>query len=240
MALPKLEHPTFKVTVPSTKAKLTFRPYTVKEQKVLLMLKESSTPDEVVESLKSLISSCCIEKVNTNKLAYFDIEYIFLKIRAASVGEVATVSYKCNNIVEGEKCGTVTNLNIDLNQIEVDQSGVKSREISVTKDITLTMNYPNLESAKLILDYRTTGNIDQLISAIVNDIKDVTEQDKLYEDFNTEELQEFVNSMSVDTFDKILDFYISCPTVKKEVEFTCNKCKYTEKLTLSGIQDFFA
>ena len=239
MALPKLNHPTIDVKIPSTKEKATFRPYTVKEQKILLMLKESSSPEEIVQVLKNLISSTCVGKINPEKLAYFDIEYLFLKIRAFSVGEKTQVNYKCNNVVEDSTCGSVTPIDIDISDIEVDFSGVVPQEIQVGKDIVIKFRYPSIESANWILDYRTNNNFDSLIKAIVSDVTLVKDSDSIYDDFTQEELTEFVNSLPLEAFDKVLQYYISCPTVKKKVNFKCKKCGYSEDIILSGIQDFF-
>ena len=172
MALPKLNHPTFELTIPSTKEKVKFRPYTVREQKVLLMMKESSEQEEIVQSLKDLIESCSQTKINANKFAYFDIEYIFLKLRAFSVGEISTLSYKCNNLkADGSKCSEITSMDIDLREIEVTFDGVKEKRIPIENGLYLLMNYSNLESAKYIADYRSTNNLESFLNAIAIDVK---------------------------------------------------------------------
>ena len=112
MALPKLNHPTFDVKIPSTNKVYTFRPYTVKEQKILLMLQGSTDPEELYKTVKELIGATCVGAINIDKLAYFDIEYLLLRLRAKSVGEISKLSYKCNNIVEGAPCST--NVDIDI------------------------------------------------------------------------------------------------------------------------------
>lgn len=239
MALPKLEHPIYELTVPSTKAKFKFRPYTVKEQKILLMLKESSEPDEIVKVLKELIGSCCLDKIPVNKLAYFDIEYLFLKIRAFSVGEIATLSYKCNNVIEDKKCGVVSSIDVDLNSIEIDFTNVKEKEIELENGIAIVMDYPNLDSSKLILEYKTSDDVGALVAATCNDINLIKDANKVYEEFTKEELTEFINALSLDSFQKIIDFYLSCPNLSKEILFTCKKCGYTENIILKGLRDFF-
>jgi hypothetical protein len=239
MALPKLQHPTSEVKIPSTKEKCIIRPYTVKEQKILLMLKESSDSDEIVRTLKDLITSCCNTKINVEKLAYFDLEYLFLQIRAISVGEFSSLSYKCNNIVDDKRCGKVNQIDIDLTSISVDFSGVKPKEVQIQQGISIRLNFPNVESAKHILEYRESNNIDSLIAAIINDVDVIKDSEKIYDDFTKEELAEFLYALPIEAFEKILEFYISCPTLKKVVNFVCSSCGYKEEITLSGVQDFF-
>lgn len=237
--LPKLQHPTFTVIIPSTKATASFRPYTVREQKILLMLKESTDGEELTTCIKDLIESCCTEPITVSKLSYFDIEYIFLKLRSNSVGETSKISFKCNNLIEDKTCGSVSTVEVDLRSIEVDFSTSSKTDIEIQDGIIISMSYPNIKSTRLIGEYETNKDINLLMQAISNDIKYVADSEVVYEEFSEEEILNFVSSLKLASFDKILNFYANCPSIKKKVQFTCSKCGYAEEIILSGISDFF-
>lgn len=241
MSLPKLEHPTFQIKIPSTGKKFSFRPYTVKEQKILLMMKESSEPDEILDSLKELIQVCSTSKdFDFDKLTYFDIEYIFLQLRAKSVGETTELTYKCNNTTDKGTCGKIVKFNIKLDEIEVDLSTNKlSNIITINENTTINLRYPNLKSAKLIEQYNFDRNIENLLSAICIDVEYVEHDGVVYDSFSSEELKEFIKIFPLKTFEKILEFYVNIPRTKKELSFKCASCGYEDKITLTGITDFF-
>ena len=239
MALPKLEHPKFDLTIPSTKAKISFRPYTVKEQKILLMLKESTETEELITNLKDLIASCCIGTINIEKLTYFDIEYIFLKMRSRSVGETSTVTFKCNNTLRENVCGAISEIEVDLNSVEVDFSDSENQDISIENNIIIRLSYPGIRSVKLLEEYDNTRNIDSLIKAICLDIESIKDDETIYDDYSKQELEEFISNLSIDSFESILKFYISAPKLKKKIEFNCKKCGHKDNIMLSGLSDFF-
>lgn len=240
MSLPKLEHPSFTIKMPSNGKSYNFRPYTVKEQKILMMFQDTKDVDELLDCLKQLIEACCLTKdLNVDKLTYFDIEYVFLKIRSKSVGETSTLSYKCNNQIEDNVCGTVNKIEVDLESITVDMSKKPKDIINIDSKNSLKIRFPNLKSTKYIELYNTTREISNLIEAIALDIEYVDSDGTIYDSFSSQEIKEFINNFQLKTFEDILEFYINIPRTRKEIEFKCYKCGYTDKIVLSGITDFF-
>jgi hypothetical protein len=238
--LPKLQHPTFDVIIPSTKVKYQFRPYTVKEQKILLLMQEIESVEELAGLIIQLIDSCAVStNFSTKKLTYFDIEYIFLKIRTKSVGDDTTISFRCNNTVDGEVCGETNLLKVRLDDIEVDFTGSTSNQIQINPTTFLHMNYPSVDSAQSLEKYNTTKDLKMLFDAIVYDLDHIIADGKVYDDFSGEELEEFLNSLDIQSFKAILDFYINTPKLKKILNFTCKKCQYNDVIVLSGLIDFF-
>ena len=140
MTLPIINTPTYELTVPSTKEKITYRPFLVKEEKILLMAMEEEKDAQLNRALKQVVNNCTFETIDVAKLPLFDLEYIFLRIRAKSVGEVATVS-----ILMEDDNETYVPVEIDLEKIEVQFSEGHTNKISLTDDISLEMRYPSFE-----------------------------------------------------------------------------------------------
>jgi len=239
MALPKLQHPTFEVKLPSTQKSFIFRPYTVKEQKILLMLQETKEPEELSRCVKDLIESCCTGDINTDKLTYFDLEYILLRLRSKSVGEVSSLSFRCNNQVADEACGTVNKIEINLEDIQVDFSQAKSQEIQLQNTIIIKLGYPSIKSARLLEQYNSERDPKILIEAIANDTLTVADQEKIYDDFTKDELVSFLSELNLTSFQSILEFYVNAPKLRKSIDFTCRKCGFKDVIVLEGLTDFF-
>jgi hypothetical protein len=237
--LPKLNHPSYEVKIPSNKKSYIFRPYTVKEQKILLMMQDSDSVEDLARCMTDLIESCSIKEFSTKSLTYFDIEYLFLKIRSKSVGETTKINFRCNNIVEEQTCGAINEVEINLEDVAVSFENSISNEIQINDNLYMKLRYPNVTSAKFLELYNTTKDLDYLIKSISEDLESIMDSEKMYDDFNDDELKEFLNSMDLNTFKKILEFYINTPKLTKDIEFTCKKCKYNEMIVLSGLSDFF-
>lgn len=237
--LPKLSHPSYEVKIPSNKKTYKFRPYTVKEQKILLMMQESESIEDITRTITDLIESCSINPFSTKSLTYFDIEFLFMKIRSKSVGETTKMSFKCNNIVDDVVCGTVNEFEVSLDDVEVSFANSSSNEIAVAKDIFIKLRYPSAESAKYLELYNKTKEIKYFVSAVAEDLETIMDSEKVYDDFTQEELTEFINSLDLTVFKSILEFYVNTPKLTKEISFNCKKCKYSETIVLSGLSDFF-
>ena len=237
--LPKLAHPSYEVIIPSNKKTYKFRPYTVKEQKILLMMQDSESIGDLTRCITDLIESCSLNPISIKSLTYFDIEFLFLKIRSKSVGETTKLSFKCNNIVDDTVCGTSNEFEISLDEVEVSFENSISNQIEVSKDIFIKLRYPNVESAKYLELYNKTKEVSYFVSAIGEDLECIMDSDKVYDDFTQEELTEFINSLDLKAFKNILEFYINTPKLTKDLMFNCKKCKYSETIVLSGLSDFF-
>jgi hypothetical protein len=238
--LPKLNHPKYEVKIPSTGGSYKFRPYTVREQKILLMMQDSTDIDELTDCVKDLIVSCSLtEKFNPDSLSYFDIEYLFLKIRSKSVGEITQISFKCNNIVEGSICGGINRIDVSLDDVAVDFSNTLLPTIQIGSDLYIKLSYPNITSAKFLEQYNHTKEMNKLLDAISIDVIHISDSEKIYDDFTSDELKDLLLSLELSAFSNIIEFYANCPKIKKEIGFVCSKCGYEERIVLSGLSDFF-
>lgn len=236
MALPEIKHPIFKLKVPSTKKEIRYRPYTVKEEKLLLTSKMSDNIDEVVETLKQVIKNCILDDVNIDKLAMFDIEYIFINLRKVSVSD------KVELFVENN--GKKIPFEIDLNTVNVKFPKEHSNIIAINDDISIKMKYPNmkqilgLENVATVEESTLVKVDDYIFDMFVDCIESVMDSDKVYSEFTKEELSTFVLNLPSENNKKIAEFFNSMPSLEHKVEVKLPDGNKTE-VTLRGLKDFF-
>ena len=238
MALPKLNTaPIYEVTVPSTGQSLSYRPYLVKEEKVMIMAFESGDQKQTLKAIMDTIDACVQDKINVNDLATFDVEYLFTQIRSKSAGEKATVLLKC------EECKTEHEYKVDLSSIKVE---INERESSVqlTDDIIVEMRFPPYSAVvetdlqgdqlKLGLDMVTAS-----ISGII--VKDGLEEERTdAKDVSKKELTDFVESMTTEQFEKITSYISDLPAMKHKAEYKCLNCGHENVYEMKGISDFLS
>tara|TARA_B100001250_G_scaffold402788_1_gene416365 strand:- start:374 stop:1111 length:738 start_codon:yes stop_codon:yes gene_type:complete len=244
MALPKVATPTYELKIPSTGQKVKYRPFLVKEEKALLIALENGGEKEMSQAMQDIIVSCTEGEVNTKDLAPFDIEYFFLNLRGRSVGEELEINiprpegFKC---CKGATPEDVVELKINIDDIKLDTSGMKSNEIDITDEIGLKLKFPNLETVQ---KYAADGenikseNIFKLIGECIDYIWD---GDDIFKgkDSSKKELDDFIESLSSGQFQKIREFFESMPKISHEIEWACPVCKKATPLVLSGIDSFF-
>lgn len=244
MALPKLDVPIFKIDLPLSKQNVRYRPFLVKEEKILLMAMESNDEKTVIDSIKQIVNNCCLDEIQIDELPVLDLEYFFLHLRARSVGEIADLQYKCNNKVKDEKdeektCNHIVKLQVNILDINPEIDPNHTNKIQLTDKLGIVMKYPNF---KLIENISKDNEVESIIKIITNCIDFVYDEDNIYyrKDISDEELLEFIEGMTRDQFEKIQQFFDTIPKIKKEVDFKCGKCGYKEKIVIEGIQNFFA
>lgn len=231
--LPKIKHPTFEFVIPSTKKKETFRPFLVKEEKILLLAKSSEDKIDILRALKQVINNCAISSnFDIDKLAIFDLEYLFLKLRSVSVNNIAKVAYQDNEDQQ------IYEFDIDLNTIEVKFPEKSEQNIKVTKDIIIKMKYPSVT----ILDDRgiVEANDDSYFDLVLKCIDKVFDGEEVYDvqSSTKEELEEFLDQLSTPAFNKIQNFMSEMPKLYHELEYV-NKNGNLRKIELSSLTDFF-
>ena len=233
MTLPVINIPTYELEVPSTKEKLTYRPFLVKEEKILLMAMEEEKDAQLNKALKQVVSNCTFDKVNVGKLPLFDLEYIFLRIRAKSVGEVAKLSLLCED--DGE---TYVPTEIDLESIEVEFQEDHNTKIEITDDIGLVMSYPSFEYLVFNVE---SSDINKLFDIIANSIHQIYEGETVHErtDFNKKELKTFLESLTSEQFQKVQNFFETMPRLRHTLEVENPKTKVTNTVVLEGLNAFF-
>jgi DNA-directed RNA polymerase subunit M/transcription elongation factor TFIIS len=235
MPLPTLSTPKYQLTIPSTKEKISYRPFLVKEEKVLLSALESSDGAAMLNSMSDVVMTCTDGKVVAEKYPLFDIEYIFLNLRMKSVGEVCELILPCKNT----ECGEKVTVNLDLEDVKIDVPDEKSRVIEIDKSLGLTLRYPTIKEAEKYEDVRESA--DTIVGMIVDCIESVYDENEIYpaKDHTREELEKFVESIPSAAFQKIVEFFENIPTLKHTIEFKCPKCKKKSVYELEGLSDFF-
>jgi rubrerythrin len=240
--LPKIDVPIYDLKLISNGKKIRYRPFTVKEEKLFLMALESNDSEATINTIKQVINNCVLDDVNVNTLPIFDIEYLFLHLRAKSIGEEIQLKYKCNNDVDKEeetkKCNNLVEFSFNILEIEPTRFDNHNNKIEITDKLGIVMKYPNFE---LIEKYKDGGTVENLISMIVGCIEYIYDAEELYyaKDSSEKELIEFVDSLQTKDLEKIKLFFDTAPKLEKKLNFKCNKCGHEEEINLEGIQNFF-
>jgi rubrerythrin len=240
MALPMMNTPTYTMVVPSTDATVKFRPFLVKEEKALLIAQQSEDVKVMIDTLKEVIKSCVIDNIDVNKLATFDLEYMFTQIRAKSVGETIDLIFPCD-IDHGEQNEKArVKLSIDLTTIKVEKDPSHTNKIELFGDVGVMMKYPTIEIMKK-LENLETDNLDMIFDVIAGSIDFIYQGDEIFygKEQKHEELIQFLNNLTSDQFLKVQKFFETMPRIKKEVEYTCPVCGKHHQKVLEGLQSFF-
>ena len=232
MTLPKIVTPTYELEIPSSKEKITYRPFLVKEEKILLLAQEAEKDSEMLLALKQIINNCTYEKVEVEKLPMFDLEYIFLQIRAKSVGEVVDLKLLCED--DGE---TYADVQVNLDEVDVEFTEGHSNSIQLTDEVGIIMSYPQIN----MMDLSSDSGTENVFGIIKNSINQITEGETVYEraDFTEKDINEFLDSLTTGNFELIQEFFETMPRLRHEVKFKNPKTKKQNKITLEGLNSFF-
>jgi len=228
MALPKLnETPKYSLTVPSTGKELRYRPYLVKEEKILLMASSSEDPKQIMNAVHDTIAAC-VENLDIRSLTTFDLEYIFIQLRSKSTGETSEILIKC------PKCESQQKVTIPLNEITVTETKANP-VIKISDTVTVVMKYPSYQ------DIPTGAGEDVGFNLIASSIKEVIHGDEKVDidDEPIEGVITFLESMTQDQFKLITQFFEDSPAVKYDLPFVCQSCGATEDIEIKGMQSFF-
>jgi DNA-directed RNA polymerase subunit M/transcription elongation factor TFIIS len=241
--LPKIDVPIYEITLPLSEKKVKIRPFLVKEEKILLMAMESEDEESVLLAIKQIVNNCCVDNINVDDLPILDLEYMFLQLRARSVGEVIDLQYKCNNEIKDEEgndkvCNHVIKLSFNALEIYPEKNENHSSKIQLTPKLGVVMKYPDFKIMEKIRNLKEAEVLGKLVS---NSIDYIYDEETLYyaKDASETELLDFVDSLTRDQFQKIQDFFDNIPKMKKTLDFKCGKCGYQEEMVLEGIQSFF-
>ena len=231
MALPKLNIPTHRLTLPSTGDEVKFRPFLVKEQKLLLMAQQSDNEKETVDSMIQVIENCT--SLNVTNLPVFDVEYLFLKIRAKSVGDIIELNLLCPDDEV-----TYANVSLDLNDVEVQIDETHKKIIDITDDVKMIMKYPQMSDVKLNNVSQT--ETESVFEILKKCILEVHNGDEIINsvDMKTEEISDFVDSLNTEQFENVMQFFNTMPKVRHVVEVTNPKTGVKSEVLLEGLQSF--
>lgn len=233
MPLPKVKHPIFEFKVPSTGKRESFRPFLVREEKILLMARSSEEPTDMFRALKQVVNNCsCSESFDVDQLTIFDLEYLFLQLRAVSVSETVEVAYRDN---DDQK---IYKFNINLKQVEVEFPPDVPKVIAVTETMGIKMKWP---SASIFAagDFTTQGD-DAYYQMVVKCIDKVYDGDELFDpkDYSDKEIEEFLDDCGVQTFEKIQQFMTNIPRLYYKIEYKNSNGK-DRVIELTSLADFF-
>lgn len=240
MALPKIEYPIFDVYLKSLDKKVKFRPFLVKEEKLLLMAKEAEDITTLLDTVKQIINNCCLDnKVDIDNLPLFDIEMVFIHLRLKSVGESLELTYKCENVVNEEACGGNMVFEVDLNTVKVEVPEEHTNIIMITDKVGVCMKYPSLKISNSLASQ--IENLENILDLIYEHLDYVFDDQSKYdaESITKDELYEFLGSMGLDQLEPFKNFFVTMPYVKTEKDVTCNKCGFNHLIVVKGINDFF-
>ena len=237
MALPKLTTPTYELEIPSTDEKIKYRPFLVKEEKILMMALESKSSGDITQAVKDIVSECTFNKVNIDLMPMFDVEYIFLNIRSKSVGEVSKLKILCPDDKK-----TYADVELDLNEVNVQVGEDHTNKIELGNGMGMIMKYPSIDSFKDsgIRDINASNMLEVISTCILQIYEE--EGKKVYDpkDQTQKELTDFIEQLNTKQFKDVQKFFDTMPKLKLEVTIKNPKTKVESKITLSGLNDFFA
>jgi len=236
MALPKITTPTYELVVPSTNEKIKYRPFLVKEEKILLIAMESNENNQILQAVKDIVLECTFNKLDLGDMPMFDVEYIFLQIRGKSVGEISKLSLLCQD--DGE---TYANVEVDLNDINVEVNENHTNKIELTDEMGIIMKYPTLDAFNDtgISEINSKNMLDVISSCILQIYDKKGEEVFDAKDQTTEELTNFIGDLNSKQFKDLQNFFETMPKLQHTVTVKNPKTEVENKVVLQGLNDFF-
>ena len=239
MPLPKIATPTYELELPSTKQKIKFRPFLVKEEKLLVLALETEDSSQITTAITQVIKGCILTKnVKVEELPTFDIEFLFLNIRGKSVGEEVEVNVVCPD--DGE---TEVPVKISLDEIQVQFNEEHSTKIKIDDNLMMEMKYPSLDQfVKNNFDFNNQSTMDQSFEIIGTCIDKIFNEEEVWavEDFSKQEVEEFLEQMNSSQFKEIEKFFNTMPKLSHEIKVKNPKTKKSSTVVLEGLSSFFA
>lgn len=232
MALPKLSYPTFEVNVPSTNTTIKMRPFLVREEKILLVAQQTEEPREIVNAIKQVIGNCCVNQIDINQLTTFDIEYMFIKLRSRSVNNVIKLRYRDNEDNQSY------DVECNLDEVQIVRTEGHTNIIPVNDTMNIIMCYPRADLMQTLNPEMSESEI--FFELLSNCIREVIENNIHHDTSNStkEEIEEFISSLDVNTFQKIQDFFQTMPKIRHELKYV-NSLGNERVVVLDNINDFF-
>ena len=235
MALPKLNTPEYELELPSTGGKIKYRPFLVKEQKLLMMAQESKNETEIADAISAIITSCTDGVIDAKNSPLFDVEYVFLQLRAKSVGETADVKVKCP---DDDK--TFTDVKIKLDDVDVHMTADHTNVVEVTDKIKVIMKYPVLNDMRKVNNQ--VNQVDNVFGLLKSCIHEVHDGDVVHSrvDMNDKDIEEFVDSLNTAQFEGLMNFFNTMPKLRHTINVTNPKTKVKSEVLLEGLDSFLA
>jgi len=225
MPLPIMTTPTFRVKLHSLPNEIEFRPFLVKEEKILILAQESNDPKEMI--MQDIVTSCSGGNVNGRELPFFDLQYAFIQLRSQSIGNITDFVLICG------ECGHKTETTLDLNSLTVDFPENHSNKIMLSDNVGVFMKYPK---AEILVDDETPA-----FDLVMSCVEKIFDNDEIYDaaEEGKEEVEKFINSLSTQQFEKIVEFFQTSPRLEKTIDYTCVKCDTENTVLIDGVENFF-
>ena len=248
MGLPTIAVPQYTLTIPSSGKEVKFRPFLVKEEKILLLAMESEKTEEILLATKTIIENCIFGNLDVDNMPTFDMEYIFLQLRGKAKGEVIELQYKCPT------CEGPIDLNINIDDVKVSKNENHTNDIKLTEDLGVIMKYPNMKLQMNIAgeaENKNKNEIEQLFKTIIECIDYIYDKENTYpsKDHTSKEMNDFLESLTDTQFQNIAEFFSTAPVLKHSIDLHCTnkspkskgkkECGYEEKKILEGLNHFF-
>jgi hypothetical protein len=252
MPLPTVKYPSYTIVVPSTQQLAKFRPFTVAEEKILLMGAASGELKDISNSIVEVLEACFYNQLKVSDLPSFDIEYLFLSLRARSVNEKIELSYTPQNCREneGNPCKKSVKLTIDIDKVKVQQlnsdgsysvydpkgNTANGKKLILDEGLGITIMYPNMQ--KLTKSYSSKTEMEQIEQLIASCVTSVFDEENVYTDFSLKEMVDWYNTLTSAQREPIIDFIKNMPVMRYEINYKCNKCGMEDKIVFEGLQSF--
>jgi hypothetical protein len=229
MTLPTIDVPTFDIEIPGLKGKVKFRPFLVKENKILTLATASENSDEMYNACCQVIENCSLGKLEANKLAMFQIQFIFLKLREKSIGNTQEFTLKCG------KCDDLINYTMDLNEFKlVGDPTVTEKKIEINSEVGIVLKYPSAEVQLAQKELSDTEILLNSIEYIYNGEEVIRPEEE-----TVEEMIDFIDGLPVNILNEAADFFSKIPTLLHKIEYTCVKCETKNEVVVNGYEHFF-
>lgn len=234
MPLPILESSKYTATIPSTGKIVEYRPFLVKEEKILLIAQESNDSTQMFSAMKEIIRACTFEKLDINTITSYDLEYIFLKLRSKSIGENTEINLDCS------ECKTPNPVSIIIDEIEVKIDPKASKTVMLTETVGINLRHIRVKDMALLADDKKPQS-EIINNVVMASIESIFDADNVYpgDKSTPAELTTFINSLTRVQMSKIESFIESTPKVQKDVSFKCTHCAHDNTINISGTQSFF-
>ena len=248
MGLPTIAVPEYTLTIPSSGKEVKYRPFLVKEEKILLLAMESENTEEIIGATKTIINNCVYGDIDVDEMPTFDVEYIFLQLRAKAKGEVLDLKYKC------PKCELEIPIAINIDDITIQRNKEHNKDIKLTEELGVMMKYPNMSlQMEVAQNTDTKTDVEKLFETVISCIDYIYDKETTYpsKDHTEKEMTDFLESLTDEQFQKLSKFFETSPVLRHHVELHCKnkvkgkgkekkECGYKEKITLEGLNSFFA
>ena len=248
MGLPTIAVPEYTLIIPSTKKEVKYRPFLVKEEKILLLAMESEKTEEIIEATKTIINNCVYGDINVEEMPTFDVEYIFLQLRGKAKGEVLDLKYNC------PKCKQEILVDINIDDIAIKRNEEHTKDVKITEELGVMMKYPNLSLQTKIAQEDEKPEVERLFETMIDCIDYIYDKETTYpsKDHTKEEMTIFLESLTDNQFQKISKFFETSPVLKHNIKLHCKnkgkvpkgekkkECGYKEEISLEGLNSFFA